>query len=324
MDFDQLIIIVATAIAAATPIVFAAIGETVSERAGVVNLSADGVLMLAGLGGFAVAKATDSVWLGFGAAAIVGSLVASVVAFTGITLKQSQIAVGFVLALLSADLASFLGSPLILASGPRVPSLHIDVLKDIPVLGPLLFQHDLVVYASFALVAAAWLFFYRTRKGLILRAIGEQPAAAFARGVDVMRLRYVYTILGGLLVGIAGAAFTLDIKAGWTNRHTAGYGWIALAIVIFGGWNPLRAALGAYVFGVLQSLASVAQSVITDVPTSVFNVLPFVLMIFVLIATSGGWVNTALARLPIGLRRYLQRNLRSQAPAALGRPFEQD
>jgi simple sugar transport system permease protein len=125
-------------------------------------------------------------------------------------------------------------------------------------------------------------------------------------------------------MGIAGAAFSLDFKAGWSYRHTAGYGWIALAIVIFGGWNPLRAALGAYLFGVLQSLASVAQSAIPDVPTQVFTVAPFVLMILVLVLTSGDWLDRLLSYLPVGARRSLSRALRTAPPAALGRPFEQD
>jgi len=157
-----------------------------------------------------------------------------------------------------------------------------------------------------------------------LRAVGEQPAAAFARGHNVVALRYAYTLIGGALMGIAGAAFSLDFKAGWSYRHTAGYGWIALAIVIFGGWNPLRAALGAYLFGILQSLASVAQSAIPDVPTQAFTVAPFVLMILVLVLTSGDWLDRLLSYLPVSARRSLSRALRTAPPAALGRPFEQD
>jgi ABC-type uncharacterized transport system permease subunit len=324
MDINQFVIILATAIATATPLVFAAIGETITERAGVINLSTEGTILLAAMTGFAAARAANNVLVGFAAAAIVGALVALIVAFGAITLKQSQIAIGFVLALLGADLSSFLGNSIVLVPGPTVPSLNIPLLQDIPVIGKLFFQSDLLVYASYVLIAVTWVFFYRTRPGLLLRSIGEQPAAAFARGNNVVRMRYIYTLIGGALIGIAGAAFSLDFKAGWSNRHTAGYGWIALAIVIFGGWNPLRAAVGAYFFGILQSLASVAQSSIQSVPTQVFSVAPFVLMILVLVLTSGEWLDNLMARLPVRVRRPILRAIRAPAPAALGKVFEQD
>ena len=156
------------------------------------------------------------------------------------------------------------------------------------------------------------------------RHIFQAKRDAFARGVPVVRLRYLYTLVGGALIGLAGAAFTLDMKTGWTYRHTAGYGWIALAIVIFGGWNPVRGAIGAYFFGFLETLASFAQSRVENIPTQVFSVLPFVLMILVLALTSGEWLTRLLGHAPPWLRRALSANLNAPAPAALGRPFEQD
>lgn len=330
MDPAQFIAILATAIATATPLVFACVGETITERAGVINLSAEGTLLLSAMAGFAVAKTTEgwgqvpSLLLGFLAAAVVGMLIALVVAYGALTLKQSQVAIGFVLALLCADLSSFLGNPFVRIPGPTVPSFHLPLLKDIPVLGSLLFQSDLLVYISYALIALAWIYFYRTRAGLMLRAIGEQPAAAFARGTNVIQMRYLYTLVGGALMGIAGAAFTLDFKAGWSHRHTAGYGWIALAIVIFGGWNPLRVALSCYLFGILQSMASVAQSAIPDVPTQVFTVAPFVLMILFLVLTSSEWLERLLKHLPPVFSRAAAQAVHSTPPAALGRVFEQD
>jgi simple sugar transport system permease protein len=323
MDANQLLIILATAIATATPLVFAAVGETINERAGVINLSAEGTVMLCAMVGMAAALATGSVIPGFIAAAIVGALVAAVVAYGTITLKQSQIAIGFVLALLCSDLSAFLGNPIVRVPGPTVPSFQVPILKDIPVIGPLFFQSDLLVYCSYALILITWVVFYRTRWGLTLRSVGEQPAAAFARGTNVIRNRYIYTLIGGALMGIAGAAFSLDFKAGWSYRHTAGYGWIALAIVIFGGWNPLRVALGAYLFGVLQSLASFAQDKVA-VPTQVLTVAPFVLMILVLVLTSSSWLDRLLAFLPTEARRNVLRGIRARPPAALGKAFEQD
>ncbi|NES96776.1 MAG: ABC transporter permease [Desertifilum sp. SIO1I2] len=324
METAQLIAILATAIATATPLVYAAIGETITEKAGVINLSAEGTIMLSAMVAFAIAQTTNNLLLGFAGAAAMGALIALLVAFSTITLKQSQIAIGFVLALLCSDLSTFLGNPFVRIPGPTVPSWRIPLLQDIPILGPLLFRSDLLVYSSFALIFLSWFFFYRTRNGLLLRAIGEQPAAAFARGANVIFLRYFYTLFGGALMGIAGAAFSLDFKAGWSYRHTAGYGWIALAIVIFGGWNPLKVAMGAYFFGILQSLASLAQSTIPDIPTQVFSVAPFVLMILVLALTAGDWIDRLLAPLPLSWRRPLAQALQTAPPASLGKVFERD
>ena len=328
MTTEQLIINLAAVLAGAAPLIFATMGETITERAGVVNLSLDGSMLLAAMAGFAVALATQNVLLGFLAAAVVGVLVALVLCLLSITLGQSQTAVGFVLALLCTELSSFLGTPFVRVQGPAVPPAPLPLLADIPLLGTLLFRHDLLIYASFILVPAVWWFLFKTRRGLTLRALGERPQAAFARGAHVTRLRYGYALLGGALVGIAGAAYTLDLKQGWSYRHIAGSGWIALAIVIFGGWNPWRVALGCYLFGALQTLASRAQSTLPNLPTQVFQVAPFALMIFVLALVNGATnpaVSTWVAGLPEPLRRPMQRliaRLATPAPAALGQPFQ--
>jgi simple sugar transport system permease protein len=330
MNVSDLLPILSVAIATSTPLVFACIGETFTERAGVINLSAEGTILLSAMAGFAIAKTTEglgtapSLFLGFAGAAVVGAAIAAIVAFGALTLKQSQVAIGFVLAILCADLSSFVGAPFVRIPGPTMPSFKIPLLQDIPILGRLLFQSDVLVYLSYLLIIGAVIYFYRTRPGLMLRAIGEQPAAAFARGTNVILLRYGYTLFGGALMGIGGAAFSLDFKAGWSHRHTAGYGWIALAIVIFGGWNPLRVALSCYLFGILQSLASVAQSTIPAVPTQVFTVAPFVLMILFLVVTSSEWLARSLRLLPPGWSRAAAQTIHSIPPAALGRTFEQD
>lgn len=320
----DVVTVLAAAIASSTPLIFACLGETITERAGVINLSAEGTILMGAMTGFAVAKYTDNLFLGFGAAALVGALIALIVAFGGITLKQSQVAIGFVLTILFSDLSSFLGNPVVRVPGPTVPSFPLPLLKDIPILGKIFFQSNILVYLSYLLIIGTWFYFYRTPQGLVLRAIGEQPSAAFARGKNVVLLRYFYTLLGGALMGIAGAAFSLDFKAGWSHRHTAGYGWIALAIVIFGAWNPLRVAGGAYLFGLLQSLSSVAQSAIPNVPTQVFTVAPFALMIVLLVLTSSAGLNRLLAELPLSLRRTIAQTIQVTPPAALGKTFEQD
>ncbi len=329
MPTTQTLMILAAVLASAAPLIFATMGETMSERAGVINLSLDGTMLLAAMVGFAAGLHSGSVIIGFIAAAIIGMLVALVLCVVSISLKQSQLAVGFVLALLCTDLSSFLGNPYVRVPGVAVRSMPIPFLKDLPIIGPLLFNHNLLIYASFLLILLVWWFLAHTRAGLVLRALGERPEAAFARGVNVITLRYRYVLLGGALVGLAGAAYSLDIKQGWSYRHIAGSGWIALAIVIFGGWSPWRIALGCYLFGLLQSLASRSQSVLTGIPTQVFQVAPFIIMIFVLVLVNSCH-NTALIswlnRLPTPVRLPFQRiinRLARPAPAALGQPFQQ-
>jgi ABC-type uncharacterized transport system permease subunit len=258
--------------------------------------------------------------------------VASVIAFASITLKQSQVAVGFILALLCRDLAYFLGNPFMGLSGPRLPGFNIPLLSQIPILGPLLFKQDLLTYFSYLLIILAWIWIFKTRPGLILQGIGEKPAAAYVRGANVNRLRYLYTILGGALIGLAGPTYSLSVKAGWKGTISGldGIGWIALAITIFGGWNPLRAAFGAYLFSLLQWLGLVLQRSLPNIPSQVLQVAPFPLMILTLLLVNIGnteWVERALASLPEPIRRFIARLLRSMRaspPASLGVPFEQE
>jgi simple sugar transport system permease protein len=307
-------------------------GETLSERAGVINLSMNGTILLSAMGSFAVAVSTDSILLGFLVGALIGAAVAFIVAFSSITLKQSQVAVGFVLALVCRDLSYFLGNPFMGLAGPRLPQWGIPVLKDIPVLGTLFFDHDTMTYLSFLVIFFAWLWIFRTRPGLMLQGIGERPAAAFVRGANVQVMRYVYTVLGGALIGLAGPTFSLSVKAGWKGTISGldGIGWIALAITIFGGWNPLRAAFGAYLFAFLQWLGLVLQPSLPGIPSQVLQVAPFPLMILTLLLVNIGnaeWVERTLASLPEPTRRFLARALRTMRaspPAALGVPFESD
>jgi simple sugar transport system permease protein len=332
MDTNLILIGLAGVLASAAPVVFATVGETLAERSGVINLSVNGTILLSAMGSFAVSVTTGSLLLGFLAGMLIGALVALVVAFTSISLKQSQVAVGFVLALMCRDLAYFLGNPYMGRSGPRVPALPIPGLSEIPILGPLFFQQNLVVYLSFALIVLAWVWIYRTRPGLTLRGVGERPAAAFVRGGSVNRLRYLYTVLGGALVGLAGPTYSLSVKAGWMGTISGldGLGWIALAITIFGGWNPARAAMGAYLFALLQWLGLVLQPSLPSIPSQVLQVAPFPLMILTLLLVNVGnaeWVERTLAGLPEDARRVVTRVLRAMRaspPASLGKPFESE
>lgn len=308
----------ASILLASAPLIFATIGETMTEKSGVINLSLDGSILLSAMIGFAAAYLTGNVWLGFVAAAIVSMIVALLVAYASISLRLNQVAVGFVLTLLCADLSSFLGNPFVRIQGPSVPHMPIPILEDIPFLGPILFDQDPVVYASILTIIAAYLFVFRTRRGLELQGMGERPEAAHARGVAVNRMRYVYAAVGGALVGIAGAAYSLDVKLGWSYRHTAGLGWIALAIVIFGGWHPYRVAFGAYLYGALQTMALKLQSELPNL-SQVLSILPFPLMIFTLLLVSSDSVGRLLDRWPA-----VRGALRSEPPSALGTHFEQE
>lgn len=332
METNLILVGLAGVLAAAGPIVFATIGETITERAGVINLSANGTILLTAMAGFAVSVQTGSLALGFLVGAVIGALVALVVAFSSITLKQSQIAVGFILALLCRDLAYFLGNPFMGLPGERVPFLPIPVLKDIPILGKLFFEQDILVYSSFLLIGLAYVYVFKTRPGLTLQGIGERPAAAFVRGADVNRLRYLYTLFGGALIGLAGPMYSLSVKAGWKGTISGldGIGWIALALTIFGGWNPLRAAMGAYLFALLQWLGLVLQPSLPGIPSQVMQVAPFPLMILTLLLVNIGnaeWVERTLAGMPEASRRVFAKILRAMKtspPDSLGVPFENE
>jgi simple sugar transport system permease protein len=230
------------------------------------------------------------------------------------------------------DLAYFLGNPFMGLSGPIVPSLPIPGLSQIPILGPLFFRQDILVYLSFLAIILAYIWVYKTRSGLILQAIGERPAAAFSRGANVNKLRYIYTMIGGAMVGLAGPIYSLSVKSGWKGTISGldGIGWIVLSITIFGGWNPLRAAFGGYLFAFLQWLGLVIQPNLPNIPSQVLQVAPFPLMILTLLLVNIGnadWVDQTLARLPESSRRMagkILRAMRTSPPGSLGVPFENE
>ena len=305
-------------IAAAAPLIFATMGETISEKAGVINLSMEGSLRLSAMVGFVAAFFAGNALVGFGAAMAVGALVAALIAFGNIKLKINQIALGFVLFLLGVELASFLGDPFVGERGQAVPPLPIPGLSEIPFVGRVLFDHNLVVYGSFLAIFGTWFFFYRTRGGLNLQGIGERPEGAFARGVNVNRLRALYAIIGGALVGIAGASYSLDVKLGWRETLTLNLGWIALAFVIFGGWRPMRVAFGCYLFGALQVAAFQLQDVFPNL-AQVLPIAPFPLMIFALVLIQSDWFARLGERWPRARGWFAV-----QPPGAIGTIFERE
>lgn len=328
MDFS---ILIGSVLAASPPILFAVLGETITEKAGVINLSLDGTLLLTAMIGFAVALQTDSVIAGFLAGMVVGSLIAGIIAFVSLTLHQPQVATGFVLTLLCRDLAYVLGRTYAHIPGPQVPHMAIDGLSHLPVIGPILFDQNPVVYLSLIAVLMVWAFIFKTQPGLKLQGLGERPAAAYVRGVNVTTMRYLYTLIGGAMVGLGGASFSLMVKPGWARPYgIEGMGWIALAIVIFGGWHPIRAALGAFLFVGLQTAVNFLQSLMPDVPTQLFSTLPFPIMIFTLVLVTVGnadWTKRGLNRLPERMRHFLIRTLKTfqtSPPASLGMIFKKE
>jgi simple sugar transport system permease protein len=324
MNDSEIVRILASVILQATPLMIAVIGETITERSGIVNLSLDGSMLMAAMTGFVVGLQTDSLALGFLAAAVVGAFFAIIVAFGSIRLRQSQVAIGFVLTLLGDDLSAFLGQNYTRVPGPVIRRMGIPILEEIPFVGPVFFDQDITVYLTYILVAVTWFFLFRTQAGLKVRAVGERPEAAFARGVNVNRVRYLYAITGGALVGISGAVYSFNVKLGWSEGHTRGFGWIALAIVIFGGWSPVRGALGAILFGATKALATYLQRAFPQVSVVAFNAIPWVLMIAVLLLVSSNISERLVIYMPRRIQRPVRRLLRVGPPMALGISFGDD
>ncbi len=308
----------ASIVFSASPLVYAVVGETIGEKAGVINLSMEGTIMLSAMTAFVAALLSGNVILGFLAGMGVGAAFAAIIALASIELRLHQIAVGFILYLLGDSLSSFLGDRYVGREERGVPHLAIAGLSKIPGVGPVLFNQDLMVYGSYVAIIAATLFMFRTSRGLEMQGVGERPEAAFARGIPVNRLRYLYTIIGGGLAGIAGASFSLDVILGWREGLTQNFGWIALAIVIFGGWNPARAALGAYLFGVLEVSALKLQPVLPGL-SQVIPLMPFVVMILVLVLVYLPAFRRAADTYPA-----LRHILTGDPPSALGTPFRRE
>jgi simple sugar transport system permease protein len=322
---------IASIIAWSAPVIFGVIGETITERAGVMNLSLNGSLILTAMVGFVVATNTGSFLLGFIIAALVGSLIALLIAVLNIELKQSQVAVGYVLAMSTQSLAYFLGASYVGKPVLALPQIEIPLLSSIPFVGPILFDQTLVTYLSYLLIIVCYIWLFKTHQGLVLQGIGERPSAAYIRGANVNRLRYIYTAIGGALVGVGGALYSLSVKT-WNGQLSGldGIGWIILAITIFGGWHPIKGALGSYLFVVLQYLGIVLQPLMPNVNSRVLQVAPFPLMILALLFVNIGnadWVDRTLAGLPESVRRTISkvlRAMRTSPPAALGIPFENE
>jgi simple sugar transport system permease protein len=295
--------IIATLIAG-TPLVYAALGELVAEKSGILNLGVEGMMLIGAITGFIAASATHNIWIGIGVGMVAGATLALVFAVIAVTLVANQVATGLALAIFSTGLSSLLGKGYTGTSLVLEPSSVAIMVGRIPVVGHLLTQLHPLVYLSWVLFVAISYFLYRTKAGLVLRAVGESPASAHAIGYPVICIRYLATMFGGAMAGIAGAYLATVYTALWTEGMTAGRGWIALALVVFATWRPARVLFGAYLFGGVTTAQLFAQGAGIPVPPELMSSLPYIATIVVLVLITR---NRTLVRM--------------NAPPALGQPF---
>jgi simple sugar transport system permease protein len=300
----------ADSVAIATTLILAALGALFTERAGVLNLGIEGILLTSAISSFLAADSSGSIWLGLIVGSLVGALLAGIHAVLSIVLRANQIVAGLALVIFGTGLANFLGKP---AEGKTVTTLIRPIsfgpLSDIPLIGPVIFQQDPITYASVIIAIVASLYLFRSRPGLELRATGDDPATVDAQGLSVASIRIRYTLFGGLLVGLGGSWLMLAQSAAWHQAATTnGVGWIALALVVFAGWRPIRLIFGAILFGFTLQLPFTLQAEqITFIPSALMQMLPYLATLIALIALSRPSTRNKLG-----------------APKSLGIPFVRD
>jgi general nucleoside transport system permease protein len=300
--------ILVAGIAAGTTLLFAAVGEIISERAGVLNLGVEGMMLVGAVAGFLVNNQLNNLWLGVLAGIAAGVVLGVLHAVLVVTFASNQVVTGLALVIFARGLSGYLGESVVgVAPEQAFTRIAVPGLSAIPVLGPMLFRQNALVYLSFFLVAVTWWLLFRTRPGLNLRSVGESPETADAVGISVGRTRYLAVMAGGGFAGLGGAHLSLAQAPSWTPNMTAGRGWIAIALVIFATWSPVRAALGAYLFGCVEALAFRLQAVGIDVPSFFVNMMPYLFTIAVLIVISRESIGRRLA-----------------APAALGTAYARE
>ena len=314
MNNSLLVVVLASGVLYGTPLLYAALGELLAERSGVLNLGVEGMMLVGAVMGFWAVQRVHiaspvALAAGIGIAALAGAVMASIHAFLVITLRASQIVSGLALTIFAgaAGLSSYLGNDLDLAGSParhQFEEIFPRSLQDLPVIGPVVFGQSILVYASWLLVALVALYLTRTRTGLNVRAVGESPAAADAMGVNVAAYRYAHTLVGGGLAGVGGATFSLSITPQWVDGLTGGAGWIAIALVIFAFWRPTLCLFGAYFFGAFTALPFALQSHGVTYGAGLYPMFPYVAAIVALVL-----VSSRAARLRFG------------APGALGLPY---
>ncbi len=301
---ETVIGILLATLGAGTPLVFAALGELVTEKSGVLNLGVEGMMIVGAVCGFAVAAESGNLWLGVMASVLAGTGMALVFGVLTLTFQSNQVAAGLALTIFGIGLSAYIGLDYTSVALTGIANIHIPVLSDIPVAGPLLFSLDPLLYCSFLMFAAIAYFLYRTKAGLLLRAIGESPESAVSLGYPVIAIRYLAVLFGGAMAGLAGAYLALVYTPLWVEAMTAGRGWIALALVVFATWRPGRVMVGAYLFGGVTIIQFHVQGFGVDIPSQLLSMLPYLATIVVLVLISRD-INA----------------IRLNAPASLGKAY---
>ncbi|SHM29897.1 ABC transporter permease [Rhizobacter sp. OV335] len=301
---DAIALLIAATLNSGTVLALAALGLLINERAGIVNLGAEGMMLIAAIAGFATAVHTGNDWLAFAAGAGAGALLAATFGVLVIWLNTNQYATGLALSLFGSGFSAFLGINFVQAKLSERPHFELPFLADIPLLGPALFRQHPMVYAAIALTAGLAWFLYRSRAGLVLRAVGESPESAHALGYPVRRIRLAAVLAGGALCGLSGAYISVVYTPLWVEGMIAGKGWIALALTTFATWRPARVLLGAYLFGGVTMLQFYLQGEGVQVSAQLLTMLPYLstIVVLVLISRNAGWI-------------------RVNMPASLGKPF---
>jgi simple sugar transport system permease protein len=304
---DHLAQLIVLTLAAGTPLVYAALGELVTEKSGVLNLGVEGMMLVGAVASFIVAATTQSPWLGVAAGMAAGAALSLIFGVLTLSLMANQVASGLALSLFGVGLSAFVGLNYVSVVITPITPLTIPVLTELPVVGKLLLGHNPLVYLSLLLFVAIQWFLYRTRAGLVVRAVGESPQSAHAIGYPVARIRYLAVMFGGACAGLGGAYMAVAYTPLWVENMTAGRGWIALALVVFATWKPWRILAGAYLFGGVTLAQFQAQGMGVDIPSQYLSMLPYLATIVVLAVIS----RDAAA-------------IRLNAPASLGKPFHPD
>ncbi len=301
---DSFALLLAATFNAGTVLALAGIGLLINERAGIINLGAEGMMLVAAIAGFATAVGTGNDWLAFGAGAVAGALMAAAFGLLVIWLNTNQVASGLALSLFGAGFSAFVGIGFVQAKIGERTQYAVPVLADIPFIGPAFFRQHPMVYITVLLVAGVAWFLYRSRAGLVLRAVGESPESAHALGYPVRRIRMAAVMLGGAMCGVAGAYLSVVYTPLWVEGMVAGKGWIALALTTFATWRPARILLGAYLFGGVTMLQFHLQGQGVEIPSQFLSMLPYVatIVVLVLISRNAAWI-------------------KANMPASLGKPF---
>ena len=300
----DLLPVILTIITASTPLLLAATGELITEKSGVLNLGVEGMMLIGAIAAFATAVSTGSALLAILAGAFSGALVASVFAVLTLIFLANQVATGLALTIFGVGLSALIGSNFVGVALEPLPKLNVDGVSTIPILGKILFNHDVLVYLSFGMIFLVGWFLSKTRAGLILRAVGESHDSAHALGYSIITVRYLAVIFGGFMSGLGGSYLSLVYTPLWAENMTAGRGWIALALVVFGTWRAGRVAFGAYLFGTITILQLHVQGWGINIASQFMTMLPYIATIVVLVLISRD-----------------KGRIRMNAPQCIGKPF---